>query len=646
MNIRWTLLKNGKKISEGLLTQLPITLGRGATCEIVLDEQHISREHAAVILEEDSLKLVKKTATGKVFFENIPLEKETALTLPATFEIPPFTILLENKSIPETSAGEAVPVIKSETEESLEDFPIILDETMGHEKKAVPKSTDETMISSHRIKAKLMVLEGKSPHTSYDLQGKEMVIGRDAACDLFLDDDKISREHAKILLQAEGYVLEDLNSMNGTYVNHQKITSPHLLKSSDHIQLGDSVLQFALCDEDIVELSFQSPTTLVQADTALSKIVPEWRSPSPRYGISKMRRTFTQRQKMLFALGALGALLIVYTQIQPPRPASDPTLTVSEGPLTRVPSAKDELSHLTKIDKEYVLAKLQEAKAAYKNRQYLHAQIATQEALNMAPQYVEAIKFLKIVNQTLSQQNFFESQRKAKIEEEKLKEDIKLHLAVALDYFNRGQWQKAVEAYDKILELEPEHPEAAEKRSVAQEKLTVRKPQQEPKDTSMLQKNKKAEDWLSKGAILDQNGKKLQALEVWRKVLKMEGIDPKHYAKAEQFITMTKAQLEQQHLAAIHKAKNLLDSKEYMQAKEIIEVVLKEYPSHPEAQKLLDRIFVALHGIAKREYTEAVIDENVGRVDQAIQRFRWIVEHIPPSDEFYEKAQRKLKKYE
>jgi len=47
----------------------------------------------------------------------------------------------------------------------------------------------------------------------------ELVVGRDAACDLALDDDGLSKRHFRVERAAEGWRLEDLGSSHGTYVN-------------------------------------------------------------------------------------------------------------------------------------------------------------------------------------------------------------------------------------------------------------------------------------------------------------------------------------------------------------------------------------------------------------------------------------------
>lgn len=77
------------------------------------------------------------------------------------------------------------------------------------------------------------VLSGKQWLIDHDL-----LIGRDASCDLFIDDRQVSRRHARVYLLDDGAYLEDLQSKNGTYVNHRKVEGSVLLHEGDVIQVA------------------------------------------------------------------------------------------------------------------------------------------------------------------------------------------------------------------------------------------------------------------------------------------------------------------------------------------------------------------------------------------------------------------------
>jgi pSer/pThr/pTyr-binding forkhead associated (FHA) protein len=74
-------------------------------------------------------------------------------------------------------------------------------------------------------------------------QGK-LVIGRSPESDIKIDNPAISRKHALVEYTGDGYVVQDLGSSNGSYLNGQRITEPSTLKPGDVIGIAKFELQF------------------------------------------------------------------------------------------------------------------------------------------------------------------------------------------------------------------------------------------------------------------------------------------------------------------------------------------------------------------------------------------------------------------
>jgi hypothetical protein len=70
-----------------------------------------------------------------------------------------------------------------------------------------------------------------------------LVIGRNADCGIVVADARASRQHAEIRAQGNGFVVHDLDSMNGTLVNGTAIRE-HPLADGDEVRLGNTVLRF------------------------------------------------------------------------------------------------------------------------------------------------------------------------------------------------------------------------------------------------------------------------------------------------------------------------------------------------------------------------------------------------------------------
>jgi hypothetical protein len=75
-------------------------------------------------------------------------------------------------------------------------------------------------------------------------QGDRTTIGRSPDNDIFLDDVTVSRKHAVVLESGGELRIEDLGSLNGTFVNRRRIDSATRLESGDEVQIGKYRLSF------------------------------------------------------------------------------------------------------------------------------------------------------------------------------------------------------------------------------------------------------------------------------------------------------------------------------------------------------------------------------------------------------------------
>ncbi|MGI8750566.1 MAG: FHA domain-containing protein [Thermoleophilaceae bacterium] len=77
----------------------------------------------------------------------------------------------------------------------------------------------------------------------FPLAGEKMTIGRSPDAEVFLDDVTVSRNHALLVRRRDGLYVDDLGSLNGTYVNRHRIES-HKLSSGDELQVGKYKLTY------------------------------------------------------------------------------------------------------------------------------------------------------------------------------------------------------------------------------------------------------------------------------------------------------------------------------------------------------------------------------------------------------------------
>ena len=97
--------------------------------------------------------------------------------------------------------------------------------------------------------AHLRIVQGVEPGKRFPLEAPRSRIGRSSDCEVSLDVAAVSRQHAAVVRKGEDFVVEDLGSRNGTFVNGQQILGPTTLTHGDRI---------VVCDQ---EFAFESPET-------------------------------------------------------------------------------------------------------------------------------------------------------------------------------------------------------------------------------------------------------------------------------------------------------------------------------------------------------------------------------------------------
>jgi signal transduction histidine kinase len=98
----------------------------------------------------------------------------------------------------------------------------------------------------------LFVIQGRDQGTRYQLDGSAVTLGRGTSNAVQLHDTEVSREHAEFRRQGDAFVIRDLDSSNGTFVNGRPVHE-HELASGDQLQLGRTLLLYTGVTEGRVE---------------------------------------------------------------------------------------------------------------------------------------------------------------------------------------------------------------------------------------------------------------------------------------------------------------------------------------------------------------------------------------------------------
>ncbi len=91
----------------------------------------------------------------------------------------------------------------------------------------------------------LVVRHGPAAGSSFRLDAEHTNVGRHPDSEIFLDDVTVSRRHVTLDRTPEGYVLRDVGSLNGTYLNQQRVDEA-ALHHGDELQIGRYRLSFVL----------------------------------------------------------------------------------------------------------------------------------------------------------------------------------------------------------------------------------------------------------------------------------------------------------------------------------------------------------------------------------------------------------------
>lgn len=129
---------------------------------------------------------------------------------------------------------------------------------------------------------RLIERSGPNPGETFELDKEVITMGRDVTNDVVLADPEVSRQHARINRTPGGYVLEDLGSTNGSFVNGERLVAPRVLNPGDLIGLGEDVsLTFEAAASDAAATVMAGPGQQVQPQVQQQPVQQQPRQPTP-----------------------------------------------------------------------------------------------------------------------------------------------------------------------------------------------------------------------------------------------------------------------------------------------------------------------------------------------------------------------------
>ena len=154
-------------------------------------------------------------------------------------------------------------------------------------------TTPKRLVSSTTREACLVHIypTGASMGCRYPLSDKTVVVGRGDDSDIRIQDNSVSRRHAKIEPRPEGYFVDDLGSTNGTFVNDRQLESFWHLQDGDYLRVGNCIYRYlaggnieAEYHEEIYRLTIQDGLTRIHNQRALTEFLDREVARSHRHG--------------------------------------------------------------------------------------------------------------------------------------------------------------------------------------------------------------------------------------------------------------------------------------------------------------------------------------------------------------------------
>ena len=155
----------------------------------------------------------------------------------------------------------------------------------------------------------LEVVRGENAGETFDVKASTS-IGRERDNDVILLDLKASRHHAQIYLKDDQWLLEDLGSANGTFLNDTQVTAPRTLRSGDRIAVGETELVFAIPGQPGPEPVPAAAAEQPQAESASPAPVPA-PAPAPAPSAAAAQTPAGQRTPPRLAWIAGGFILLI-----------------------------------------------------------------------------------------------------------------------------------------------------------------------------------------------------------------------------------------------------------------------------------------------------------------------------------------------
>lgn len=627
-------------------------IGRSQDADIPLEGDHsLSRKHSKLYYENETWIIKKISVSGQLFYNDEKVE-EQALEDNSCFNIGDFSFVFQSEELAEETPStegeganeaaeevdadeEVLPELENLDEEENNEAVLITDNPEGNdlglpEEVGIAESKNEDATSEYTaiIKTNLTVQlniykPGQTLPESVNLTKNSWVIGRAKDCDTSVDYVKLSRYHFEITKESSSYWVTDLGSSNGTKLNGVKLkkNESQKLKHDDNIEVKKLKIIFEIINEDFK--NFQLAPINNNASLEVNN--------KPIGLLSYLPASKKKRQLSIGV--SLIVILLFFFSLEDKKPQDKNTTKAKQLKPEQIQLLKD---NLRLAQTHYTSGKYQLCNAAISK---IHLSISSYKNSKELEQYCKQAYQLR-------------QEQEEKRRQVKETEEINNKIIAIIQKCKQGFTTKTLSTLEvssclyPAIEINPNHPGIADLKALVES----RKTQLEGIVASKAKNNQS----YKKGLFKYQKALRLYNKNQLRNSIKafQHFLNSPHYGmqslkvKARKTLQKAKNRFSTIINSSLTKCKKSFNSKEYKKAVLFCRKVLQQDPENTETTSLLEVILQKSYKELKEIYKDSVFEESVGSVELAKQMWKKMLKKGIPNEEYYEKAKRKLQKYE
>jgi pSer/pThr/pTyr-binding forkhead associated (FHA) protein/tetratricopeptide (TPR) repeat protein len=615
-------------------------IGRAPDCAVVLTEQKgISRQHFKVLQQEgewvaESLsKFVPLTKDGEQQ-PTVELSKET------TFHASPYEFHFIPS--PRVNSTEDAPVT---TQTPASPFPT----PSPREEEEVHGNLEATQAGVVVLIPFLKVEYASGEAEILKLEGDLWVAGRESSAEICLRNTRISRKHFEISRTREGFFVTDLGSSNGTRLNGQRIVEhePTRLDSGDLLEVLDIQMHFEVRDLNLANRMLALPATL-----DMSQVPQNWQQQNqfPQLGgqvygppevvdnslKGRLENFDYKKHWVKLVIGGFIPVILIGALMPDGKSGRDPA-SAKEAPA---------FDRLTAEQKVAVKDTFNLARNLYVQGKYELCLAEIAKLNEMLPHYENSKEIGDYCEQgrelVKRQKDNDDRAHKAAMLEEKMKTIIdnckeKLPKTASVEETSK--------CLAEAVELNPNHPAIAEMIQNAagrEEEAKILAQQRAARDL----RTAKGEAEYRKAKALYAKGLLFKSISEYRKFLATPypNLDGAR-AAAKRDVASAELQLQKKVSFFSEQCKQLGEKGRYKEAYIACDQALKEDPANDAVKQMRSDMLSNLRREIKSVYEDSVLEESMGNVDSAKEKWKKIKNDDLDFDEYAAKATILLKKY-